>query len=221
MRDLPVRKIPGVGKVNEHILAGLNIYFCKDLVERATDVYVTFTEWAYEFLIKSALGLSRVMHEAQESMALQKSIGVSSTFKSIHRYAQFVEKISSLAEELEKRAGENHLMGRTLCVEFKSYKFRMRIKSLTFPHYLYTKNQFIKYAIILLNQAWPVEATRLMGLRLQNMRDRRKSKDVKVCPEVNFSDINFLHPIEKEDKSKPGEEPEEEEDNEGTNDPAL
>jgi DNA polymerase kappa len=67
MRDLPVRKIPGVGKVNEHILAGLNIYFCKDLVEKATEVYVTFTEWAYEFLIKSALGLSRVMHEAQDT----------------------------------------------------------------------------------------------------------------------------------------------------------
>ena len=67
MKDLPVRKIPGVGKVNEHILAGLNIYFCKDLVEKATEVYVTFTEWAYEFLIKSALGLSRVMHETQDT----------------------------------------------------------------------------------------------------------------------------------------------------------
>jgi DNA polymerase kappa len=67
MRDLPVRKIPGVGKVNEHILAGLNIYFCKDLVERATDVYVTFTEWAYEFLVKSALGIARVMHEVDNT----------------------------------------------------------------------------------------------------------------------------------------------------------
>ena len=66
MRDLPVRKLPGVGKVNEHILAGLNIYYCKDLVERATEVYATFTEWAYEFLLKSALGISRVMHEVDD-----------------------------------------------------------------------------------------------------------------------------------------------------------
>lgn len=62
MKDLPVRKIPGVGKVNEHILSGLNIFFCKDLIEKATEVYVTFTEWAYEFLVKSALGISRVSH---------------------------------------------------------------------------------------------------------------------------------------------------------------
>jgi DNA polymerase kappa len=87
MRELPIRKIPGVGKVNEHILNGLNIYFCKDVVERATDVYVTFTEWAYEFLVKSALGIARVMHETdKEGIVGQKSMGVSSTFKSIHRY---------------------------------------------------------------------------------------------------------------------------------------
>jgi len=95
MRDLPVRKIPGVGKVNEHILAGLNIYLCKDLVERATDVYVTFTEWAYEFLVKSALGISRVMHEVDDKGVVgQRSMGVSSTFKPIHRYGQFVDKLT-------------------------------------------------------------------------------------------------------------------------------
>ena len=87
MKDLPVRKIPGVGKVNEHILAGLNIYSCKDLIEKATEVYVTFTEYAFEFLIKCALGISRCIHEA-EAMGIeqQKSMGVSATFKPIHRY---------------------------------------------------------------------------------------------------------------------------------------
>jgi DNA polymerase kappa len=166
MRDLPVRKLPGVGKVNEHILAGLNIYFCKDLVEKATEVYVTFTEWAYEFLIKAALGISKVIHEAQDTTVQQRSMGVSSTFRPIHRYGQFVEKLIALAEELESRALQNNLMGRTLVLEFKSFKFENKIKSMTFPHYLFTKNQLIKYGIILLNQAWPVEATRLMGLRL-------------------------------------------------------
>jgi DNA polymerase kappa len=62
MKDMPVRKIPGVGKVNEHILSGLNIYTCKDLVEKATEVYVTFTEWAFEFLVKCALGISKCIH---------------------------------------------------------------------------------------------------------------------------------------------------------------
>jgi len=87
MKDLPVRKIPGVGKVNEHILAGLNIYNCKDLIEKAAEVYVTFTEYAFEFLTKSALGISRCVHETDSSVSeVQKSMGVSATFKPIHRY---------------------------------------------------------------------------------------------------------------------------------------
>jgi len=152
MRDLPVRKLPGVGKVNEHILAGLNIYFCKDLIEKATEVYVTFTEWAYEFLVKSALGIARVMHEVDDKGVVgQRSMGVSATFKPIYRYGQFVDKLVQLAEELQSRASQNRLMGRTLVLEFKSFKFEAHIKSMTFPHYLFNKNQFIKYGILLLN----------------------------------------------------------------------
>ena len=42
-----------------------------------------------------------------------------------------------------------------------------------------------------------MEATRLMGLRLQNMRDRKRDKGVKVCPEVQMSEVAFLEPVEK------------------------
>ena len=87
-------------------------------------------------------------------------------------------------------------MGRTLVLEFKNFKFENKIKSMTFPHYLYNKNQYIKYGIILLNQAWPVEATRLMGLRLQNMRDRKKDKGIRMCPEVKMSEVEFLEPLD-------------------------
>ena len=57
-------------------------------------------------------------------------------------------------------------MGRTLTIEFKNFKFENRIKTMTFPHYLETKEQYIKFGVLLLNQAWPIEACRLMGLRL-------------------------------------------------------
>jgi DNA polymerase kappa len=166
MMDLPVRKVPGIGKVNEHILAGLNIYCCKDLVEKATEVYVTFTEWAFQFLVKSALGIGKVMHEKDDGVVAQRSMGVSCTFKPIHRYNQFLEKMFKLAAVLEDRANQSKVMGKTLVLEFKNFKFETKIKSMTFPHYLYTQNQFKKYGMLLLNQAWPIEPIRLMGLRM-------------------------------------------------------
>ena len=173
MKDLPVRKVPGVGKVNEHILAGLNIYNCKDMIEKATEIYATFTEWAFERLIKSAMGISRHEHSKEcFDVQAQKSMGVSSTFKPIHRYGEFVDKIIQLSAELEVRSKDAKLMGRSLVLEYKDFKFQTRIKSMTFPHYLFNKNQFVKYAVFLLNRAWPISACRLLALRLQGIRKR-------------------------------------------------
>lgn len=132
------------------------------------------------------------MHERDEGVVAQRSMGVSCTFKPIHRYNQFLEKMFKLATVLEDRANQSKVMGKTLVLEFKNYKFETKIKSMTFPHYLYTQNQFKKYGMLLLNQAWPIEPIRLMGLRLQNMRDRRKSKGVNVCPELQICDDDYL-----------------------------
>lgn len=85
-------------------------------------------------------------------------------------------------------------MGKSLVLEYKNYKFETRLKSMTFPHYLFNKNQFVKYGILLLNQAWPIGAIRLMALRLQNMRERAKFQGVKLCPKVNLEDIDFIEP---------------------------
>ena len=85
-------------------------------------------------------------------------------------------------------------MGRSLALEWKDYKFQVRLKSMTFPHYLFAKNQFIKYAVLLLNRAWPIGAVRLMALRLQTMRKRDKNEGCKMCPHVNLDEIRFIEP---------------------------
>lgn len=71
-----------------------------------------------------------------------------------------------------------------------------------------------------------------MGLRLQNMRDRRKDKGVKICPTVNMSEVAFLEPLEDEDKDGKSSDEEDEtkleledkpknDDGEGNNDPEI
>jgi DNA polymerase kappa len=79
VQSLPVRKIPGVGKVNEMILAGLNIYTCKDLIDRAAAIYINFTERAFDFLVRSALGLGKSVHEKPDQ--IKKSLSVCLSFK--------------------------------------------------------------------------------------------------------------------------------------------
>jgi DNA polymerase kappa len=49
--EMPIRKVPGIGKMNEIILNGLGINECKDIVAKAAEIYVNFSENAFQFLV--------------------------------------------------------------------------------------------------------------------------------------------------------------------------
>jgi DNA polymerase kappa len=63
MSKLSIRKIPGIGKVNEQILSGMDIKLCPDIISKSIDILVNFTSNAFDFLIRSALGISKNFHE--------------------------------------------------------------------------------------------------------------------------------------------------------------
>ena len=63
MDKLLVRKLPGVGKVNEQILAGLGIVKCSDGIKLATYIYINFTVNAFDFMIRACLGIAKNIHE--------------------------------------------------------------------------------------------------------------------------------------------------------------
>ena len=44
MKTLPCRKIQGVGKVHDLVLSGLGIKTCQDMIDRATEIYVNYSE---------------------------------------------------------------------------------------------------------------------------------------------------------------------------------
>ena len=90
MRPRKVRDIPGVGGVQEQLLAGLGIKNCEDLVKHAEAVYVNMTETTFEFLIKSAMGISRTRHEEGGGSISKRSCSVSKSFKPIVRKEQYI-----------------------------------------------------------------------------------------------------------------------------------
>ena len=63
------------------------------MIEKATDIYVTFTEHAFEFMVKAALGISKNYHEEETVITPHRSTGVSMTFKVIYKFEDFVDKI--------------------------------------------------------------------------------------------------------------------------------
>ncbi len=101
MSCLPVRKLVGVGKVNEQILLGMGIEKCSDIIDKAVDIYINFTENAFDFLIKSSLGIAKNTHE---EIGIKKSINVSQTFPIMSDYDQIKKKLEDLCDELAQRA---------------------------------------------------------------------------------------------------------------------
>ena len=97
MYKLPVRKLTGVGKVNEQILLGMGITQCNDIVDKDIDIYINFSENAFDFLLKSAMGLSKNTHE---DIGIKKSINVSQTVPVMSEYEPIKQKLEELCEEM-------------------------------------------------------------------------------------------------------------------------
>ena len=52
MEELPIKKLQGIGKVTEMIMHGLNIFSCRDMIDKAAEIYLNFTSNVFEFLVK-------------------------------------------------------------------------------------------------------------------------------------------------------------------------
>lgn len=135
----PIRKVPGIGKINEMILNGLGIYYCQDLIDKCTEVFVNYSCNAFEFLMKAGMGIYRTVHEYN----IQKSLGVSSSFAPITEEKDFVEKITLCAQELSARVNDCRLVFRSLVMEMKTTEFEMLQRSNTLKYYIYREKDII------------------------------------------------------------------------------
>ena len=156
MRKLSVRKIPGIGRMTELVLASLDIFTCADVLEHAVEIYISFSERLSTFLFRAALGISRNFHEEDDDDACQKSISVSSTFKPLSTLEQFREKISEMCEELAERIDKRKVAGLTVTLELKSVKYEVVQKSMTVKGYIWQAEELQLYCYQILDTVWPV-----------------------------------------------------------------
>lgn len=57
LKDLPVRKISGVGKVTEQLLKGLGITKCSDIHDKRAVLFRLFKSSSAEFFLRASLGI--------------------------------------------------------------------------------------------------------------------------------------------------------------------
>ncbi|KAK9777392.1 putative DNA polymerase kappa [Seiridium cardinale] len=176
MRDLPCRKVNGIGRVLERELAEVGVKTCGDIYSYRQYLRQMFGEKTYEFLITVHLGLGRTNVQPAEEYE-RKSVGTESTFRDMSDPAQIREKLKWTAEELEKDMRRAECKGRTLCLKVKLHTYEVFTRQVVTPKAIYQADDLYNYALPMLakvEQEMAGMKLRLMGLRCTHLVSTKK-----------------------------------------------
>ena len=149
--SLPVRKVPGIGKVTERILSGLGLNLARDLVSRPSAglVVALFSEKASGALLRAGLGLGRSGAPDEDAGAGRKGISVERTFRPL-RGKGLEAKLAEICAKLEDAMMDKGLRARHITVKMKGTDFVVRTKSKTLPFYT---NRLVSHSTSLAHSA--------------------------------------------------------------------
>lgn len=214
MRDLPTRKVNGIGRVLERELLEIGVKTCGDLYEQRQYLNRLFGDKYYVFLLRCYLGLGRTKIQPAEEYE-RKSVGTESTFHDISDPAKLRDKLRSTAEALEKDLKKNECKGRTLCIKIKLHTFEVYTRQVVLPKSIQLADDLYNYSLPMLaklEQEMPGMKLRLMGLRCTHLVSTKKPdtmaffgfkprrQDAGESSDAGMAKRKASEPLEKEDE---------------------
>lgn len=176
MRDLPARKVNGVGRVFERELDAIGIKTCGDIYAHRAYLSKLFGEKAFQFLVQCHLGLGRTKIQPAEDYE-RKSVGTESTFREMNGKFELRAKLRWIAEELEKDLTRTQSKGRTLVLKIKLHTYEVLTRQVIPPKAVSTADDLYTYSLPMmakLERDIPGMKLRLMGLRCTHLVSTKK-----------------------------------------------
>jgi len=118
MKELPIRKIPGIGRVTERLLDSMGIKTCGDVYSHRAIILLMDKELGMRSLFSAYLGIGSNVVEPW-TRGERKSIGAERTFNPLEDKVEILRKLEEVAEELEGDMAEKGWAGRTITLKFK------------------------------------------------------------------------------------------------------
>ncbi|KAI0854793.1 hypothetical protein F4860DRAFT_498350 [Xylaria cubensis] len=196
MRDLPTRKVNGIGRVLERELQEIGIRTCGDIYPHRHLLRQLFGEKAYHFLLGCYLGMGRSQVQPAEEYE-RKSVGTESTFRDISDPTELRNKLRWTAEELEKDMRKAECKGRTLVLKVKLHTYEVFTRQVVLPKAIYQADDLYQYSLPILTKLeheMPHMKLRLMGLRCTHLVSTKK-------PDTRA--FFGLQPLKAEDETSP------------------
>ncbi|XP_038178463.1 DNA polymerase kappa isoform X4 [Arvicola amphibius] len=170
IRDLPIRKVSGIGKVTEKMLMALGIVTCTELYQQRALLSLLFSETSWHYFLHIALGLGSTdlaRDGERKSMSVERTF--SEIFKTEEQYSLCQELCTELARDLQKEG----LKGRTVTVKLKNVNFEVKTRASTVQSTLSTAEEIFAVAKELLRTE--INATSPHPLRLRLMDRLQKA----------------------------------------------
>lgn len=176
MRDLPTRKVNGVGRVFERELDAIGVKTCGDIYSQRAYLSKLFGDKAFQFLMQCHLGLGRTKIQPAEEY-IRKSVGTESTFRDMSDRTELREKLRWIAEELDKDLTRTQFKGRTLVLKIKLHTYEVLTRQIIPPKAVSTADDLYTYSLPMmskLEKEIPNMKLRLMGLRCTHLVSTKK-----------------------------------------------
>jgi DNA polymerase kappa len=172
MSALPVRKIPGIGKVTERVLSdAFNVKTVGQIIERRAELHHVLRLKTFHFLICAALGISSALVDSSVG-GPRKGMSRERTFHAVSDR----EKLMRITRDISLRlsadvvaTGGRITGGRTVSIKLKQADFRIRSRSRKMRGPVGCDGDVLfKAAWTLVERELPIEA-RLLGVRLTDL----------------------------------------------------
>nr|XP_044989172.1 DNA polymerase kappa isoform X2 [Jaculus jaculus] len=193
IKDLPIRKVSGIGKVTEKMLKALGIVTCTDLYQQRALLSLLFSETSWQYFLHISLGLGSTNLERDGE---RKSMSVERTFSEISKaeeqYSLCQELCGELAQDLQKEG----LKGRTVTIKLKNVNFEVKTRASTVSSVVSTMEEIFAIAKELLRTEINADFPHPLRLRLMgNSGPAQKAK-----PRIKRPGLRTKHSTSKKTK---------------------
>ncbi|NXR89273.1 POLK polymerase, partial [Hypocryptadius cinnamomeus] len=167
LKDLPIRKVPGIGKVTEKMLKALGIVTCSELYQKRALLSLLFSEVSWRNFLDISLGLGSTHLEKDGE---RKSMSTERTFSEINtaedQYSLCRELCRDLAQDLQKEG----LKGKTVTLKLKNVNFEVKTRASTVLSSVSTEEEIFTVAKDLLGTEIDSAAPHPLRIRLMGVR---------------------------------------------------
>uniref|UniRef100_A0A8B9LER9 DNA polymerase kappa n=1 Tax=Astyanax mexicanus TaxID=7994 RepID=A0A8B9LER9_ASTMX len=166
IQDLPVRKVSGIGKVTEKMLAALGIVSCAQLAQQMAMLSLLFSDTSWHHFIQISLGLGSTHIERDSE---RKSMSTERTFAEMSDAEEQYSLCRDLCQDLAKDLQKEGLKGKTVTLKLKNVKFEVKTKAFTLQCAVCTEEEIFTAAKDLLKAEIDNVSPQPLRLRLMGI----------------------------------------------------